>query len=262
MMSRIASIDGTEPPGEWIQSAISARGSSVESASSCVISSVPLSSSRAPSSTSTRSWNSARRASGPNCRMGLSSLMPHSICRSAPSRTGFCRGRLCPERMRADVGSPVASASELFTEPPGRMLVGAASAQGGLGWGWGWVGSGSEGESAPVGDAVTDPEADRDQPGQGDTEDPGQHRGRGPCGGGGEGAGAFRDQAVALGEIGGSDFELVPARCEITRAVRDRGGSRREFADAEVEVAGTRTAARRRRRRACSRRRSGGSRPR
>ena len=56
MTSRIASIDGTDPPGEWIHSVMSFAGSSVARAISCVASSVPLSSSSVPSSTSTRCW--------------------------------------------------------------------------------------------------------------------------------------------------------------------------------------------------------------
>ena len=54
MTSRIASMDGTEPPGELIHSATSASGSSSASVSNCVASRVPLSSSSRPSRTSTR----------------------------------------------------------------------------------------------------------------------------------------------------------------------------------------------------------------
>ena len=54
MMSRMASMDGTDPPGELIHRATSAAGSSAASASSCVASSVPLSSSSTPSRTRIR----------------------------------------------------------------------------------------------------------------------------------------------------------------------------------------------------------------
>src|SRR5690348_17242841 len=62
MMSRMASMDGTEPPGELIHSATSVAESSAASASNCVISKVPLSSSSTPSSTSTRRSSSCSRA--------------------------------------------------------------------------------------------------------------------------------------------------------------------------------------------------------
>src|SRR5690554_2657245 len=52
--SRMANMAGTDPPGEWIHREMPADGSSVASAISWVASSVPLSSSRGPSSTSTR----------------------------------------------------------------------------------------------------------------------------------------------------------------------------------------------------------------
>jgi hypothetical protein len=54
MTSRMASMDGTDPPGEWIHSAMSAAGSSTARVSSWVASSVPLSSSSTPSSTRIR----------------------------------------------------------------------------------------------------------------------------------------------------------------------------------------------------------------
>jgi hypothetical protein len=54
MTSRMASMDGTDPPGELIHKATSAAGSSAASISSWVASSVPLSSSSTPSSTRIR----------------------------------------------------------------------------------------------------------------------------------------------------------------------------------------------------------------
>ena len=63
MTSRMASMDGTDPPGELIHNAMSALGSSAARVSSCVASSVPLSSSSTPSSTRTRrssNWSRTR----------------------------------------------------------------------------------------------------------------------------------------------------------------------------------------------------------
>jgi hypothetical protein len=61
MTSRIASIDGTEPPGELIQSAMSAAGSSSARVRNWAASRVPLSSSSTPSRTSTRRSSRVRR---------------------------------------------------------------------------------------------------------------------------------------------------------------------------------------------------------
>ena len=61
MTSRMASMDGTDPPGELIHSATSAAGSSAARVSSCVASSVPLSSSSTPSSTRIRRSSNCSR---------------------------------------------------------------------------------------------------------------------------------------------------------------------------------------------------------
>lgn len=98
MTSRIASIEGTDPPGEWIHSAMSDASSSAASARSCVASSVPLSSSRGPSSTSTRWWNSSRRASAPNRGILPSSAMPPSLRRADRRGIRFRSRPLCPQR--------------------------------------------------------------------------------------------------------------------------------------------------------------------
>ena len=96
--SRIASIDGTDPPGEWIQREMSEASSSAASASSCVAIRVPLSSSSGPSSTSTRWWNSSRRASAPNCGIFPSSAMPPACLRARGHGIRFRRRRIRRQR--------------------------------------------------------------------------------------------------------------------------------------------------------------------
>src|SRR5690606_15266204 len=86
IVSRIASIEGTEPPGEWIHSAMSAEACSVARAIIWVASRVPLSSSRAPSSTSTRWRYSSRRARSSNMGGLVVSLMPPRCARARPDR--------------------------------------------------------------------------------------------------------------------------------------------------------------------------------
>ena len=96
--SRIASIDGTEPPSEWIHNAMSRSGSSAARVRICVASKVPLSSSSVPSSTTIRCPSNRCRADSLNSGALLSSAMSSTLTGGSGAPQPFCCRQLCPEQ--------------------------------------------------------------------------------------------------------------------------------------------------------------------
>src|SRR3954471_1612085 len=96
--SWIASIAGTEPPGELIHRPMSARGSSAESSSSCCIRRLPLLSSRTSPSTMIR-WCMSRWASSSSSRPA-SAVCVIAPASSLPVRRPrvFCPEQICCQR--------------------------------------------------------------------------------------------------------------------------------------------------------------------
>src|SRR3954454_6873048 len=96
--SWIASIAGTEPPGELIHRPMSARGSSADSSSSCCIRRLPLLSSRTSPSTMIR-WCMSRWASSSSSRPA-SAVCVIAPASSLPVRRPrvFCPEQICCQR--------------------------------------------------------------------------------------------------------------------------------------------------------------------
>ena len=94
---------------------MSDASSSAASASSCVAISVPLSSSSGPSSTSTRWWNSSRRASAPNWGILPSSAMAPACAQPRTRRSRIRPGRRRRGRIGDEVAPSCCARRELLT---------------------------------------------------------------------------------------------------------------------------------------------------
>jgi hypothetical protein len=123
--SRMASIEGTDPPGEWIHNAMSFLGFSLARASSCVASTMPLSSSSTPSRTSTRWLKNRSRSRWSNIGCFSSFVMLRRCRRRGPVRRAICSERISCEQDGTDLfvvdGGSTASLVTLARAEIGRV---------------------------------------------------------------------------------------------------------------------------------------------